>query len=138
MFMSKFLLIIIVLLITAFPSYSQTQAGMNKEAAAAYKNTDKKLNDVYQKIIKLYSANDLFIKNLKAAQRIWLQYRDAQIELRYPKENEDYYGSSLPMCKLNYSAELTNVRAKELEEWIKEPAEGEICNGTVGEFKPAN
>ena len=116
-------------------SYSQSQLEMNQNASSAYKASDKKLNEVYQKILKLYSKNDLFIKNLKTAQRIWLQYRDAQIEMKYPKRGEGYYGSILPMCKANYLEELTNIRVKQLEEWLNKPAEGDACGGTVGEFE---
>ena len=114
---------------------AQTQSEMNQDAGKAYKVADKKLNDVYQKIIKLYSKNTLFLKNLKIAQKLWVQFRDAQLAMRYPERGQGYYGSILPMCQAIYLTELTNKRVKELEEWLGNPAEDEGCAGTIGEYQ---
>lgn len=123
-----------VLLLVSF-SYSQSQMEMNQNASNANNDADKKLNAVYQKILKLYSKNDLFVKNFKTAQKFWLQYREAQIEMKYPKRSKGYYGSVLPMCQANYLEELTNIRVKQLEVWLNKPIEGDVCLGTVGEYE---
>lgn len=116
-------------------AFSQTQSELNDEASGAYKQADQKLNEVYQKILKLYSKNALFIKNMKAAQKLWIQFRDAQLAMLYPERSQGYYGSDLPLCQENYLAQLTNARVKELEEWLKPPSEGDVCSGTIGEFE---
>jgi uncharacterized protein YecT (DUF1311 family) len=108
---------------------------MNQDAGKIYKEADKKLNDTYQKIIRLYSKNILFIKNFKTAQKIWVQFRDAQLAMKYPERSQGYYGSIHPMCQAYYLAELTNKRVKELEEWLGQHADGDDCAGTVGEYE---
>jgi uncharacterized protein YecT (DUF1311 family) len=93
------------------------------------------LNEVYQKIFKLYSENELFIKNLKIAQKLWIQFRDAQLAAMYPERDGGYYGSVLPMCEAIYLKKLTEARIKELEQWLDDREEGDVCNGTIGEYK---
>jgi uncharacterized protein YecT (DUF1311 family) len=133
--MKNITLIITCILLYVSVGLAQTQAAMNNDAGKAYKEADKKLNEVYQKILKQYSANALFIKKMKAAQKIWLQFRDAQLEMKYPEREAGYYGSMLPLCKANYLEELTKARTKQLEEWLNNPEEGDACAGTVGENK---
>jgi uncharacterized protein YecT (DUF1311 family) len=113
---------------------AQTQTEMNQDAGKSYKQVDKKLNDVYQKIFKLYSKNTLFLKNLRTSQKIWIQFRDAQLAMKYPERSPGYYGSILPICKESYLSELTSKRVKELEVWLGKPIEGDDCTGTVGEY----
>ena len=60
--------------------FGQSQGEMNGDAAKNYQKADKELNSVYQKILKEYSEDTLFIKNFKNAQRIWVQFRDAENE----------------------------------------------------------
>jgi uncharacterized protein YecT (DUF1311 family) len=133
--MLRRLLIILIILFLSNPVFSQTQSEMNQDAYKAYEASDKKLNEVYQKILKLYSENELFIKNLKTAQRLWIQLRDAQLSMMYPERDNGYYGSVLPLCEAIYLKKLTDVRIKELEQWLADREDGELCSGTIGEFK---
>jgi uncharacterized protein YecT (DUF1311 family) len=89
---------------------------------------------VYQKILVRYAKNPLFIRNLKESQRLWVRFRDAQLAMKYPERGAGYYGSVLPMCKSNYLNELTEQRVRELEAWLAQPGEGDVCNGTIGEY----
>lgn len=133
--MKKVLLVIISLFCLTTFIYSQTQEEMNQNANSSLKASEKKMNAIYKKILKLYSKNDLFIKNFKICQKLWIQYRNAQVDMKYPKRSEGYYGSVFPMCKADYINELTNSRIKQLDEWLKKPDEGDICTGTVGEYE---
>jgi uncharacterized protein YecT (DUF1311 family) len=133
--MIRILLIISIILSLSNNAFSKTQSELNQDAYQTYKEADKKLNEVYQKILKLYSENELFIKNLNIAQKLWIQLRDAQLAVMYPERDSEYYGSVLPMCEANYLKKLTEARVKELEQWLADREEGDVCSGTIGEYK---
>ncbi|NIG52440.1 lysozyme inhibitor LprI family protein [Chitinophaga sp. Cy-1792] len=127
----KYILIALLLITAASKGFAQTQAEMNRKANEAYKEADKKLNEVYQLIQKDYSANKKFIENLKAAQRLWIEFRDAQVQMMFPEPAKSY-GSMFPVCKANYLAELTTQRLEALRPWINGLAPGETCTGSIG------
>jgi len=110
---------------------AQTQGEMNDEAYKSYIRSDKKLNSVHMKILSQYSSDTIFIKNLKISQRLWVKFRDAEIKMKYPEEEEGNYGTSYPMCYYTYLEQLTNDRIKTLKEWIDGIKEGDVCRGTV-------
>ena len=112
-------------------TFSQTQADMNKQTYESYKKADKELNDIYHKILIEYKADTLFVKNLKASQRIWINFRDAELKIRYPDYGNNYYGSMQPMCVASYLEKLTKERIKTLKEWLDGVEEGEGCEGSV-------
>jgi uncharacterized protein YecT (DUF1311 family) len=130
-------LVLILLVFCSFSqlSFAQTQSDMNEESSRSYKEVDASLNNVYKQILKLYDKNPLFIKNLKGAQRQWVQFRDAQLSMKFPKRRNGYYGSALPICQAIYLKELTELRVKELDVWLVKGEEGDVCNGTIGEFE---
>ncbi len=109
---------------------AQTQAEMTADAGGRYLKADKKLNEVYQQILKEYSSDTGFIRNLKISQRIWIQFRDAEVSVKYPDRPEGY-GSVEPMCRYEYLEELTQDRIKTLQEWIDGIEEGDVCAGSV-------
>lgn len=115
-----------------FAAFSQSQGELNKQAAQEYKDADKKLNEIYQLILKDYAANKTFIQNLKDAQRLWIQFRDAQVKAMYPASAKSY-GSVFPMCKANYLAELTHQRTDALRAWLNGLPQGEVCTGSIGD-----
>ena len=45
---------------------------MNREAFDLYKNADKELNEMYDKILIAYAEDEIFISNLKKAQNLWI------------------------------------------------------------------
>ena len=107
-------------------SFAQTQAEMNVEAQENYKKADQELNTVYKKLLTANKSDTLFIKNLKTSQRIWITFRDAEINLKYPDKDPGYYGSIHPMCYYLYLAELTNDRIKTLNSYLTSE-EGNVC-----------
>jgi uncharacterized protein YecT (DUF1311 family) len=123
---------IIVVLMAAFTSnsiYAQSQLALNMKAGSDYEKADKELNVVYKKILKEYAAQPIFIKRLKAAQRLWIQLRDAELSVRYPEREN--YGSGAAMCESLYLETLTRERTKFLKVWLAGIAEGDVCSGSV-------
>ncbi len=102
---------------------------MNKEAGDKYNNADSTLNVVYQKILNEYSNDTAFISNLKLSQRLWIQFRDAQLKMKYPVSYS--YGSVQPMCVSFYLTDLTDERIKTLQTWLDGIEEGDVCTGSV-------
>ncbi|MCX6217755.1 lysozyme inhibitor LprI family protein [Spirosoma sp.] len=122
---------LILLLFVSTASFGQTQASMNNEQLQTFQQADKALNSVYQKILKQYRTDPEFIKNLKTAQRIWVQFRDAEANMKYPARPAGYYGSAQPMCEAAYRTELTQQRTRTLTLWLTGIEEGDVCAGSV-------
>ena len=118
-------------LLSSFFCLAQTQTEMNEQAYANYQKADKELNITYQKILKEYKTDTAFIKNLKATQRIWVQFRDAEAKALYPDREPGYYGSIQPLCKYTYLTEFTAERTKRLKTWLDGVEEGDMCSGSV-------
>jgi uncharacterized protein YecT (DUF1311 family) len=111
---------------------SQTQSEMNKDANFEYNEADTELNNVYQKLLSEYKSDSIFIDRLKKAQRIWLSYRDAELEMKFPAENKQLeYGNTYSMCVSIYLEELTEQRIEKLKDWLNGIDEGNICSGSI-------
>ena len=110
---------------------AQTQRDMNEDASASFKAADKELNSLYQKILKDYADDPVFIASFKKAQRCWIAFRDAQLKMRYPDREPGYYGSVQPLFEAMYLTELTKDRIKALLPWIEGAQEGDLSAGTV-------
>jgi len=123
--------IIIMFMIVVFSSstYAQAQSRRNTEVSSGYERADKELNQVYKQILKDYAGQPLFIAKLKVAQRLWVQLRDAELGLKFPKTGN--YGSVQPMCEEDYLAHLTRERIKFLRVWLTGIQEGDVCSGSV-------
>ena len=129
--MTKYLIYTFISLLAFTSSFGQTQADLNQNAHNEYKNAEKEINSVYQKILIEYSSDTGFIKNLRAAQRLWIQFRDAEVKAKYPNGTLDYYGSVYPMCVSIYKTQLTKERIKTLRLWLTGIEEGDVCSGSV-------
>ena len=123
-------LFIIGILLSQF-SFGQSQSDLNENARQKYLAADKELNAVYQKILQDYKGDAAFIKNLKQSQKIWIQFRDAEMKMKYPDREPGYYGSVQPMCWSIYLAGLTEERVKTLKVWLNGIEEGDVCAGSV-------
>ncbi len=127
--MKQFLIVLMTLFCSVV--YSQTQSDMNRSTANSYQEADTELNRVYQIILTEYKDDTEFINNLRTSQRLWIQFRDAEVKVKYPNRGAGYYGSSHSMCVASYLAELTNKRTQTLKTWLKGYEEGDLCNGSV-------
>jgi uncharacterized protein YecT (DUF1311 family) len=110
--------------------FCQTQAEMNKSAIDEYNKADKKLNAIYNQIVNEYKEDTAFISNIKKAQRLWIQFRDAEIKMMYPDREPGYYGSIQPLCLYEYKKELTEERIKKLKQWL-DGREEDSCSPTI-------
>lgn len=133
---TKYLILIFLFCSAAITTASaQTQSEMNQEADLNYKKADKALNATYQRVLKEHALDKLFIKNLKNTQRIWIQFRDAEMLTKYPLTQTNAYGSAHPMCWSLYLTELTNERNEKLKVWLTEFEEGDVCDGSFGKSR---
>jgi uncharacterized protein YecT (DUF1311 family) len=121
--------IVLCLALMTNNSYGQTQTTMNSTAASSYKKADNELNNIYQRILKEYATKTQFIKNIKAAQLLWIKLRNADLAARYPEMGK--YGSAEAMCRASYLESLTRDRIKILKVWLDGIPEGDVCNGSV-------
>ena len=111
--------------------YSQSQSDMNVKASNNFQKAEAELNTVYKKILKEYKSDTAFIINLKKAQQIWIQFRNAEMNAKFPNKESGYYGSVLPLCWNFYKQELTEERIKKLKIWLTGIEEGDACSGSV-------
>ena len=128
--MKRLLIFTVIFLAFSF-SYGQSQAEINQDAYMEYQKSEKEINVVYQKILKEYKDDTAFINNLKVTQRLWIQFRDAEVKAMYPDRGEGYYGSMHSMCLSIYKKELTDERIKKLKMWLTGISEDEACSGSV-------
>lgn len=119
----------ILLMLTSFVAFGQTQNELGSEAAIQNIKADSTLNHVYHQVLVMYARDTLFIENLKAAERSWVQFRNAELKMKFPKM--DQKSSVQPMCISLYLTSLTNDRTKTLREWLEGTDEGDVCAGSV-------
>jgi uncharacterized protein YecT (DUF1311 family) len=129
------IVLLLFMLLTVRIACGQTLADMNQQAHVSFQKADKELNEVYQKIILKYKIDPAFIASLKAAQRLWIQFRDAELKMKYPSREQGYYGSVYPLCYSAYKEELTRQRIKTLQQWLEGAEEGDACAGSVKQKK---
>ena len=124
---------ILILFITfiSLTTYSQTQYEMNMEASKKFYKADEELNLVYNKIRNKYKSDKEFLKNLKLSQNIWIKFRDAEMLVKYPENQQNIYGSVFSMCYSGWKEKLTIERTKRLKEWLKEYEDGDVCSGSL-------
>lgn len=127
--MKSIIAVILLMVATSVTGLAQSQGQMNADAYAAYKKADKQLNTVYQLILRQYSRKTVFLKNLKAAQRLWVQLRDADVAAKFPQGGS--YGSVEPMCRAACLETYTLNRTKFLKVWLDGIPEGDVCSGSV-------
>ncbi|MGB0788594.1 MAG: lysozyme inhibitor LprI family protein, partial [Marinirhabdus sp.] len=124
-------LLVLIILTLSFTCFSQTQAEMNKGAYVEFSKSNKQLHEIYRAILSEYKPDSIFVENLKKSQRIWIQFRDAEMELKYPNYSDKIYGSVHPTCRAFYLKELTDKRIETLKEWVSRTENGDVCNGSV-------
>jgi uncharacterized protein YecT (DUF1311 family) len=124
-------LICLLLTTISLVAAAQTQTEMNEEAYKRYTAADKELNDTYRKILKEYKTDTAFVQSLKASQKIWIKFRDAEVKVKYPERPPGYYGSIQPLCQYSYLTDLTTARITTLKNWLDGIDEGDMCGGSI-------
>ena len=91
-----------------------TQSDMNACAFQAFQKQDRELNALYGQLVK--QEDPASLKQLQAAQRAWLQFRD--LECIY--ETPDAGGSLAPTETATCQAELTKERILDLKRSLRQ------------------
>lgn len=112
---------------------SKSQYDLNICGNKDLQEVDAELNALYQRILREYADDPKFIEKLKASQRAWVKFRDAEMEALFPPHDEVpmYYGSVRPMCEANWLAILTKQRIEQLKKWADRAEEGDVCSGSI-------
>ncbi len=101
---------------------SGTQLEMKFCARDDYKKADKKLNDVWQQLMKKGKGNKSYIKKIRNAQRQWLKFRDAEVDAMFACDEGDNmrvcWGSIYPMLYHGALTHLTELRIKQLQDYL--------------------
>ena len=104
-----------------------SQMELNTCAALQLSAADDALNATWREVLAQIGNRPMAIAKLKAAQRLWIQLRDADMEAQFPLENGQdarvEYGSIYPMEFANAKAKLTRERAHYLRAtWLEDSA----------------
>ena len=85
---------------------------MNREALRDFEVADAKLNKAYRELVAA-GLEDEDKEELKAAQRLWVQFRDT--EAKFEANLEARGGTMQPLLYHSKRTELTEARTAELE-----------------------
>ncbi|MCR5562064.1 MAG: DUF1311 domain-containing protein [Desulfovibrio sp.] len=97
-----------------------------------YELQDRTLNDNYRRIFKLYADDPVFLKKLKASQRAWLKFRDAELEALFPHAGEAGADSAdIERGRLIWMGRLAEERAMQLARWIQGAKEDDPARGSI-------
>jgi uncharacterized protein YecT (DUF1311 family) len=100
---------------------AMAQSEMNRCADEDAKEADTELNRVYQDLLSKNKTNVVATKKLRAAQRAWIAFRDAQLEALYPAQDKPReYGSVYPMCYAKVSTAMTKERTARLRRMLQD------------------
>ncbi len=124
----KAILIVVMLLALGLTTNVKTQPITDEDFCKSYAKSDAQMNRLYKQILVEYRKDTLFIKNFRAAQRAWLAFRDAHFLSRFPEPGN--YGSAFSMCRCQELDEMTISRVDQLERWIRNAEEGDVCAGS--------
>ncbi|MGJ5627769.1 lysozyme inhibitor LprI family protein [Nostoc sp. CALU 1950] len=92
----------------------QTQTAINECTKLSYQNSDKKLNQAYQKLLSTLEKPRK--QKLIAAQLAWIKFRDTNCEF----ERSRYEGGSIaPTIYFGCLENTTKLRTQELQEYLK-------------------
>jgi uncharacterized protein YecT (DUF1311 family) len=100
-----------------------TQMELNACALDEFKRADQELNATYAALMKKENQDPTFIRKLRAAQRAWIAFRDAEIESTYACNEKDArvcWGSMLPLSVSAYKTKLTRERTARLRRSLDE------------------
>lgn len=103
---------------------AMTQMDMNICAGREYQAADRELNAVWKKASQRAKSVDKDVgdgtqhRELLAAQRAWLTFRDAQCSF---EANQYRGGSIMPLIRSTCLTALTEARTKQLREYLEFP-----------------
>ncbi|MEZ5450520.1 MAG: lysozyme inhibitor LprI family protein [Thiolinea sp.] len=107
------------------------QMEMNQCALDDFTAADQQLNATWKVLLTKYREDRAFLDKIKAAQRAWISFRDAEVAAQFACEDADVrlcWGSMYPMLYHGEMTRLTRERTQRLQEYIDQG-----YNSTVGE-----
>jgi uncharacterized protein YecT (DUF1311 family) len=113
-------------------------AGEDAEAA------DKELNSVYDALLQCAGHDKLFIERLRTSQRLWVRFRDAELEAYQPVDEEAgevssiKWGSMYPLTYLSAKKTLTDERTVQLRRFFFEGFLDDRCEASNAAEKVEN
>ena len=114
-----------------------TQLDMNAAASAdesdARARMERALKEVRDHASTLGAQGSTVLALVDRSQRAWKAYFDAEVELRWPPNAEDF-GTIYPMCVATDRARMCNERARALESLVH-VEDGEVCGPRWDERK---
>ena len=114
----KKIIFALIFSVFAVSVFAQSQMELTERAYAEFASADAELNAVYQEIRAKYAANQKILTGLRDTQRLWIQFRDAQIKVLFPVpiggHMEKGYGSMYPMLLTQFQTYLTRERTLQL------------------------
>lgn len=115
---------------------ADTQYDLNQCAGKAAEAVDRELNATYQAVLRKWQHYPAVVAKLRASQRAWLAYRDADVESRFAYETLDasHRGTILPFAELVYRAGLEQERTERLCVYLRGLAEGEVERASCTEL----
>lgn len=98
---------------------AQSQHEMNQQAFAEFEKADKELNQIYAKVQARLDKEGK--EKLKAAQRAWVAFRDAQAEMDADLMRG---GSGSILLRAGSKTQSTQKRVQDLKEFLKQLEDG--------------
>lgn len=89
----------------------------------SFRTVDAELNKVYKQVMARFDGDTARVNSLKASQRAWLKFRDAEVE-SYTKSAEG--GTVHGTCVCSALARLEVDRTAQLRKYL-EGEEGDAC-----------
>jgi len=100
---------------------ANAQHEMNVCANDEAKRVNDELNKVYELVLSKVHGNPVATSKIRAAQRVWMTYRDAYIDAMYPaKDKQAEYGSMFPMEVDLLAAKLTRQQIGALQDILRQ------------------
>ncbi len=106
------------------PAYSQLE--LNRTAAQELREAEAEMFQLISELEFKVAANQKQLKELRACQKAWEAYREAQLNVLFPASSDQRPGTAHPMCVLHAQARMTRLRTKELHSLVR-PPEGDVC-----------
>ena len=118
-------------LCAAQPAFAEPKA-MEEGSEELYELQERTLNDNYRRIFKLYADDPVFLNKLKAAQRAWLKFRDAELEALFPHDGKAGAKSAdIESARRVWMGRLAEERATQLARWIMGAKEDDPARGSI-------
>jgi uncharacterized protein YecT (DUF1311 family) len=133
--MNKVLLLIVFALLSLKVVAQNELDKIEQEDAAnaysAYKKSEEELEQIYNQILVENKDDTVFVNRTKAAQRIWLLFRDAEMAMKFPDPHFIGNRSVRSLCLFHNLKGLTDERIRTLRQWTEGTEDEDVCSGSI-------